>query len=658
MVKAVALCMLAVVAIPWAGAQVIHVNSREVVVDVTVTDGKGVPVQGLTKGDFSITDEGKPRTITSFEIGSKFAPITGRPTPLHPAPERDAGPDAAPIGHSTAIILDEVNSYFEDAYQAKKSVADVMAKIPADERIALYAIVRHQGLVLFADYSTDRDALRHALANHRATGTRPNMRSKLDAKGGDELDAPANSDPLTHRARAQDELCGDAFGLSPAETTGGDQDMPPWSGPLKSCQELFAAWHSNAEEARLSLQKLGEQLTPIPGRKSIFWITEAFPRWLIRGADAFAWDKTLHELNEANAAVNTIDIRGLIMYGQPATGAISTMIQIAERTGGKAYFNRNDTDGALEQGIAASRLIYTLRFALPDSERDKKFHTLKVKVNRPHVEVYARQGYYAGGEEKNADLITSKIEGAGLESKAAGAPPLKAFVQVPYFYTGANRASVHLALEIEDPGGMKRQTEIVGIALRDGAEASRFADTIAPGGGRYEHAFTLAAGTYTLRITVGSGTSVVGVKEVPLTIEPWAAGTFGMSQIALSVGATAVSGPLRTGALIAAGHEFSPVAHASFQKSDRVYLYTEFEDAANPAGLTMQFRVLDAVTGAGRFNGEGSVAGFVRPGNPVVPVATIVPFGQLTAGAYRLEVTAGHGGTAALTRSIDFEIRP
>jgi VWFA-related protein len=657
MVKTAAVCMFAAVAIPWAVAQVIHVDAREVVVDVTVTDGKGVAVQGLTEDDFSITDEGKPRTITSFSMANTFAPITGRPAPLHPASAAGEGGEAVVVGHSTAIILDEVNSYFEDAYQARQSVRDVMAKIPADERIALYAIVRHQGLVLFADYTTDRDALRRALANHRSTGMRPNLKKR----GG-------NLDP-TSREGGRDLECSAAFGLSPAETSGGDQNVPPSDAPMEdaTCPELFDAWHRNAEDARLSLAKLAEQLTAISGRKSIFWITEAFPRWLIHGADSFAWDKTLHELNEANAAVNTIDIRGLISYGQPATGAISTMIQIAETTGGKAYFNRNDTDGALEQGIAASRLIYTLRFALPDNERDKKFHTLKVKVNRPHVEVYARQGYFAGGEEKAADLITSKIEGAGLEANAAkaaksagAAPPLKAFVQVPYFYTGANRASVHLALEMEDPGKLKRQAEIVGIALRDGMEASRFADTIPPqSGGRYEHAFTLAAGTYTLRITVGSGTSALGVKEVPLTIAPWSVGTFGMGQLALSVGAAVVAGPPHRGALIAAGHEFRPVAHPSFQKSDRVYLYTEFEDAANPAALTMRYRVLDAVTGAVELDNEGSVASFARPGNPVAPVATVVPFEKLTPGSYRLEVTAGHSGAPeTLTRSIDFEIRP
>ncbi|HVW11410.1 MAG TPA: VWA domain-containing protein [Bryobacteraceae bacterium] len=634
--------------------EVFRAESREVVVDVTVTDGKGVPVQGLTKDDFSITDEGKPRTISGFSTATDFKPISGLPTPLHPPEAGSAGGGPSVVGHSTAIILDEVNSYFEDAAQARKNVLDVMAKVPADERIALYAIVRHQGLLLLQDYTTDRDTLRHALEKHQPSGMRP----------GIDLDEPP-LDLRTHTRKAQDLVCADKMGLSPAEATGGDQNLPPWGSPLVNCSELLDAWQRNADDARLSLQTLAEQLSLFPGRKSIFWITEAFPRWLLRGAYESAWDKTFHALNEANAAVNTIDTRGLIPYGEPATGAISTMIQIAENTGGKAYFNRNDIDGALQDAIAASRVIYTLRFAIPDSERDKRFHVLKVKVDRPGVQVYARQGYYAGGEEKPDDLITPKIEGAALEATVANATavtPLKAFVGLPYFYTGANRASVHLALQMADPSILKGQTEIVAVALRpDGAEASRFADTIAPdSGGRYEHAFTLAAGTYNLRITVGSGASVIGVKEVPLTIAPWSTGTFGMGQIALSIGAPAVSGPPETGALIAANREFTPVAHPSFQKSDRVYLYTEFNDAANPSALTMQFRVLDAATGAIKFDGpKGSVASFVRAGNPAVPVATIVPFAQLTPGSYRLEVAAGHAGAGeTLTRSIDFEIRP
>lgn len=664
MVEAAAVLILATAALSGVRAQsVFHSDTREVVVDVTVTDGKGAPVQGLTKDDFSITDEGKPRTISGFSTAPDFKPISGLPAnPLHPPDPGTAGRPAPVGGHSTAIILDEVNSYFEDAAQARKNVLDLMAKVPADERIALYAIVRRQGLLLLQDYTTDRDALRHALEKHRPTGMRPNVGAMGQTPGGlSGFDEPPQ-DPRTHTRKAQDLKCADELGLSPAEAIGGDQNYPPWDSPLVDCSELLDAWRRNADDARLSLQRLSEQLAPLPGRKSIFWVTEAFPRWLLRGAYESAWDKTIHALNEANAAVNTIDTRGTISYGEPATGAISSMIQIAERTGGKAYFYRNDIDGALEQGIAASRVIYTLRFAIPDSERDKKFHVLKVKVDRPGVQVYARQGYYAGGEEQPTDLITSKIEGAALEQKASGAAALPAFVQVPYFYTGANRASVHLALEMEDPSVLKGQTEIVGITLRpDGAEASRFADTIAPdAGGRYEHAFTLAAGSYKLRITVGSGASVIGVKEVPLTIAPWSAGTFGMGQIALSVGAPAVSGPPRPGELIAANHEFTPAARESFQKSDRVYFYTEFDDAANPAAITLQFRVVDATSGAITFEGpKGSIASFLRPGNPVVPVATIVPFAQLTPGSYRLEVTGGHAGKAeTLTRSIDFELRP
>jgi hypothetical protein len=74
----------------------------------------------------------------------------------------------------------------------------------------------------------------------------------------------------------------------------------------------------------------------------------------------------------------------------------------------------------------------------------------------------------------------------------------------------------------------------------------------------------------------------------------------------------------------------------------------------------MQFRVLDAAPGAIKFEAaKGSIGSFVRPGNPVVPVATVVSFATLAAGSYRLEVTIGHAGAqATMSRSAEFEIRP
>ena len=50
---------------------VIKVESRLIVVPVSVTDANGQPVQGLTKDDFRVIEEGKPQKIDS--VGSADA---------------------------------------------------------------------------------------------------------------------------------------------------------------------------------------------------------------------------------------------------------------------------------------------------------------------------------------------------------------------------------------------------------------------------------------------------------------------------------------------------------------------------------------------------------------------------------------------------------
>ncbi len=45
-----------------------HAESRVVEIDVVVTDSHGKPVTDLTKQDFTIIDEGKPRAIDIFSV--------------------------------------------------------------------------------------------------------------------------------------------------------------------------------------------------------------------------------------------------------------------------------------------------------------------------------------------------------------------------------------------------------------------------------------------------------------------------------------------------------------------------------------------------------------------------------------------------------------
>ncbi len=112
--------------------------------------------------------------IDSVTITRDYPLFSAMPqsSPLHlPANAGSSGNAGAVPGHSTAIILDEANSYFENAASARKSVLDLIGKAPPDERIALYVIVRRRGLILLQDYTTDRDALRRSLAGHTPSGS-------------------------------------------------------------------------------------------------------------------------------------------------------------------------------------------------------------------------------------------------------------------------------------------------------------------------------------------------------------------------------------------------------------------------------------------------------------------------------------------------------
>ena len=633
---------------------VIKAQTREVLVELTVTDSKGAVVRDLQKSDFTITDDGKPRIIDDVTLTHEYPAISAQPGTLRlpngggRTQAQETRPNIRPpaVGHSTAIVLDEANSFFEDAAGARRSVIDLLGKVDPDERIALYVIVRRKGLVLVQDYTTDHELLKRSLDSLWPTGMR--------------------SAPGVH------------FNV--------DQPIPPFNVPPGNRDEMYVMWRENSDQARAALEELATQLAPVPGRKSVFWMTNAFPPDIVRELGLqIGWDKTEAALNKANVAVNTVDTRGLYRASNQVTGTVGTMRQISEATGGKTYFGRNDLDVALAEGIAASRATYTLRFHLPEDESDNRFHALKVHVDRPGLELFYRSGYYGNGPPTALDMVAGKVEGKALEARAdlEGTLTLKPTAQLPWFYTGNNRASVHLTLDVvpdgmafrQDATGLHGQIEVVGIASRpDGTEAARFADTVhidkddrqhadafTRDTWHYEHPFTVAAGTFTFRLTIGAGPTATGKLELPLVIEPRGSAAFAIGGIAFSTEARPASGPLPSGSLVAGGKVFAPAAVARFGAQDRAYFYTEIYEppGKNAAALTGQIRILNLSNGSvPQDTGMAGMAGFVQPGNPVVPFATALPLAHLAPGSYRLEIRAGHTTDAEIaTRTADFEVR-
>lgn len=363
----------------------LRADTRVVQIDVTVRDAQGKTIEGLKKSDFTITDNGKPRQFTIF--GASRKPDAGQPEAAVVLPARESlppnvftnvgQPAPVPEGHSTIILLDGINGWFENFVWARKGVIGLMNKIPADEKIAVYAIYTFSGMQVVQDYTPDRQRVIDVMSTLIPQGMEP---------GPPDMEAPMAA-------------------MTDSGDQGGGAARDYSKQPARERQHFLNA---GSDDVRRSLSAFAANLKNVPGRKTVFWVTQGFPPTQLRGMNQDAWDKTFSALNDANVAVNPVDSNGV--GGPPrkwGSGAILSMMQVADRTGGHAFYGRNDIDGALADGINEARNSYTLGFYL--GEVDGHYHELKVRVNRPGVQLNYRQGYYSQSEPKT-DSSQKKAE--------------------------------------------------------------------------------------------------------------------------------------------------------------------------------------------------------------------------------------------------------
>ena len=96
------------------------------------------------------------------------------------------------------------------------------------------------------------------------------------------------------------------------------------------------------------------------------------------------------------------------------------MQDFANNTGGKAYYDRNDLDGAIGEAIANGSDYYSLSYVPPLSKYDGKYHTIDVKVDRPGLNLTYREGY--------TDLdITLPLAADKKKPVTAATPPMSEF---------------------------------------------------------------------------------------------------------------------------------------------------------------------------------------------------------------------------------------
>jgi VWFA-related protein len=406
----------------------VRVTTRIVQVSVTVRDELGRPVKGLTKDDFVLLDDGQRQQIASISEQSNRLTTTSAAAP-NSFTNRFAQGAAQPT--LTVIVLDAYNTRYLDyrmpcpppvPYTACfhtvdaifQAVEKFITQMQPQDRVALYELA--DNLYLLQDFTSDPEALQRGVDSGKDYV-------------GDIRFPGSQTDPLTMSKYTMD-----------------------------------------------AMHTIATRLAKVPGRKNLIWLSTGFPPDDGLGAHPSKplgmnsalntnekIDSTAKILGNADLPLSAISAWGLVPlldpgpvphggggvpagrasganlptparadgnYGGAATSGklpdlndFDFTKSLADLSGGRAFYNTNDFAGAIRSAIDDSAATYILGYYPDHNKWNGEFRSIKVKVNRPGVEVHARKGYFAVGEtataiqmdaQKLADAVRSPLESTDL----------------------------------------------------------------------------------------------------------------------------------------------------------------------------------------------------------------------------------------------------
>jgi VWFA-related protein len=156
------------------------------------------------------------------------------------------------------------------------------------------------------------------------------------------------------------------------------------------------------DSTRAMMSQIVGYVSGIKGRKNLLWCTARMPIYLVRDG-GYAWmrppqrdqvDQNMDlfdAMTAAQIAVSPVSLKGVGGLGLNELLAEA----VAEGTGGTAEYNSNDFVSLVAKAIDSDRSYYTLSYIPPPFPMDTRYHTIRVKVDRPGVNLVYRKGFNA-----------------------------------------------------------------------------------------------------------------------------------------------------------------------------------------------------------------------------------------------------------------------
>ncbi len=399
------------------GVTTIKTKVRQVLLDVVVTDRNNHPVARFGPQDFSVFEDGKLQQITSFEAHTETADTSKFGMQLPQLPKL---PPNTYLNVSTprddlrlnVLLYDVLNTPIEDQPFARKEMIKFLKNRTRDSRFAIFVL--SDKLHLLQGFTDDENLLVSSLNRKEAN---PAVTSLSPAAA----DAATLSENLSDRG-------------------GGGMSNPLFFGMIDRLEHMERVAESyvlalRVEKTLKAFLEIARFLGDWSGRKNLIWLSGSFPSVVFPGGEAIDpftatinYSAEIHEavdrMTLSQIAVYPVDIRGLIVDptfspANPQTFVVpgsvhkaqakfffgvaaehATMDQLAEGSGGRAFYNTNGLEQAIAAAAEDGANYYTLSYSPTNKKFDGGLRKIRVKLARRGYSLSYRRSYFADDENK------------------------------------------------------------------------------------------------------------------------------------------------------------------------------------------------------------------------------------------------------------------
>lgn len=498
---------------PGNNAYTMSVTTKLVIETVVVKDKKGDPIDGLTKNDFTVTENGIPQTISFFEHQ-----------------QLAQQPATAPLSQPGQITIYDKLARVKIAPEAEGSTRykdhrllcfyfDMTSMQPSEQLRALkaaQAFIREQmqsddliSILRYAGSSVD--------VLQDFTGDRSRLLSILETM-----------------------IVGEGQGLGESSADDSTSDTGAAFGQDDSEFNIF-----NTDRQLSALQTAADMLAHLSEKKLLIYFASGLTlNGLNNQAQLHA---TINAAIRAGVSFWPIDARGLVaqaplgdatkgspggegMYSGTSALAVTTNFQqsqdtlytLAADSSGKALLDNNDLTRGIHQAEQSISNYYIIGYYTTNAAKDGKFRRIRISLNDDKAaSLDYRQGYFA---PKEFSKFTSTDKERQLEDALMLPDPITELtiaMEINYFQL--NRAEYFVPIAVKIPGrelalakrGGSERTLIDFVGeikdsygttitnLRDSVNiklSDATAGELAKHPIEYEVGFTLLPGKYTIKI--------------------------------------------------------------------------------------------------------------------------------------------------------------